>query len=146
MASELFSESQKTQVTDAIARAERRSSGEIRVHIERKCQEDVLDHAAFIFKELKMHETADRNGVLIYMSFDDHKLAIIGDKNIHAHLGDTFWQDVKNFLIAEFKKESYVMGLTTAIDRIGIELERYFPIQPSDTNELSNKISFGDNI
>jgi len=43
MAADLFTEEQKNQIMDAIKAAELNTSGEIRVHIERKCKEDVLD-------------------------------------------------------------------------------------------------------
>ncbi len=79
-AEDLLSETERAQVRDAIAAAEKRTSGEIRVHLEDHIEDEVLDHAAFIFEELGMHRTRDRNGVLIYLSVADRKLAVIGDE------------------------------------------------------------------
>ena len=56
-AKNFFSEADKKEITDAIAGAELNTSGEIRVHIENKCKEDVLDHAAFIFEKLHIYCT-----------------------------------------------------------------------------------------
>ncbi|MFO7829685.1 MAG: TPM domain-containing protein, partial [Bacteroidales bacterium] len=83
-ASEFFSTEQKKQITDAIKEAELNTSGEIRVHIEMDCKEDVLDRAAFMFEKLAMHKTELRNGVLFYLSIKDRKFAILGDAGINA--------------------------------------------------------------
>ena len=78
-------------IVKAIEKAEHQTSGEIRVHIESKCRAEVLDRAAWLFKKLKMHETKDRNGVLIYLSINDHKFAIIGDAGINKVVPEGFW-------------------------------------------------------
>ena len=62
MARDLFTEQEQQQIVEAIKEAELNTSGEIRVHIERNCKEDVLDHAAFMFDELGMQNTELRNG------------------------------------------------------------------------------------
>ena len=78
LAERFLTPGERDRVRAAIAEAERATSGELRVHLEDRCEEDVLDHAAFIFDELGMHRTAARNGVLIYVSVGDHRLAVIG--------------------------------------------------------------------
>ncbi len=77
MAKDLFTEQEQQQIVAAVKEAELNTSGEIKVHIERKCKEDVLDHAAFMFDELDMQKTELRNGVLIYLAVEDRKLAIL---------------------------------------------------------------------
>ena len=66
-----FTEENKLQITNAIRVAETNTSGEIRVHIESYCQDDVLDRAAYIFEKLEMHKTELRNGVLFYLAMKD---------------------------------------------------------------------------
>lgn len=145
MAQLFFSDDQQKQITDAIAEAERNTSGEIRLHIENRCKEEVLDRAAFIFKELDMHETELRNGVLFYVSYEDRKLAILGDKGINAKVPDDFWNVIKNTLLIRFKKDDYVGGLTEGIIEAGKQLKAHFPHSSEDENELSNEISYGKN-
>ena len=82
MAKDLFTEEQQLQIVAAVKEAELNTSGEIKVHIERRCKEDVLDHAAFMFDQLEMQKTELRNGVLIYLAVEDRKLAILGDAGI----------------------------------------------------------------
>lgn len=142
MAEAFFTKEQQKQVTNAIAEAELNTSGEIRVHIESTCKEDVLDRAAFIFKELEMHKTELRNGVLFYLSVEDHKLAILGDSGINSQVPKNFWLEIKDFLISEFRNGRYAEGLREGILKAGIQLKQHFPYQKGDVNELSNEISF----
>src|SRR5437868_11546654 len=90
-----FSEEERQQILSSIHKAERNTSGEIRLFVEDVCEENVLDRAAFIFKELKMHETKERNGVLFYLAFKSRKFAILGDAGIHSTVHKDFWHDIK---------------------------------------------------
>ena len=130
-------------VVKAIEGAEHQTSGEIRVHIESKCKVDVLDRAAWLFKKLKMHETKDRNGVLIYLSIVDHKFAIIGDAGINKVVPEGFWNDVKEMMIGYFSKGEFATGLINGIEMAGEHLKQYFPHQEDDVNELPDEISYG---
>ncbi len=142
-ASEFFSTEQKKQITDAIKEAELNTSGEIRVHIEMDCKEDVLDRAAFMFEKLAMHKTELRNGVLFYLSIKDRKFAILGDAGINAVTPDNFWDEIKETVISHFKNEDYAAGLSQGIKMAGNALKEHFPYQKDDINELSDDISFG---
>lgn len=140
---DLFSTSEKETILKAVESAEMRTSGEIRVHIEKQCKEDVLDHAAFIFSELKMHQTAERNGVLIYLSVDDHKFAIIGDAGINKKVGQNFWDTTKEAMLTLFKAGKISEGISKGVEMAGEQLSTHFPRKTDDLNELSNQISFG---
>ena len=140
---DFFTEEQQSAIVQAIADAEKATSGEIRVHLESSCKGDVLDNAVYIFKKLKMHKTALRNGVLVYLSINDRKLAILGDAGINAKVPDGFWDSIKDAMISNFTKGEITLGLTQGIHMIGEKLKTYFPYMEDDTNELSNEISFG---
>lgn len=143
MPKDLFTSEQKQQIVDAIHEAEKNTSGEIRVHIEKKCNEDVLDHAAFMFDALDMQKTAQRNGVLIYLSTEDHQLAILGDAGINQKVPINFWNNIKDLMISNFKQGKFTEGLTEGIKMSGEQLKIHFPYHKEDKNELSNDISFG---
>lgn len=138
-----FTVEEKQVIANAIKNAELNTSGEIRLHVEPKCKEDVLDHAAFIFGKLEMHKTENRNGILFYLSLDDHKFAVIGDAGINQKVGDEFWETIKNEMIPLFKEAKMVAGLALGIEKAGIELKKYFPYKSDDKNELDDEISFG---
>jgi uncharacterized membrane protein len=142
--SQFFKEKQKKQITDAIKHAELNTSGEIRVHIESDCKEEVLDRAAYIFEKLAMHKTELRNGVLFYLSVKDRKFAILGDAGINAVTPDNFWDEIKETVITHFKKEEFAQGLSKGIEMAGNALKEHFPYQTDDVNELSDDISFND--
>ncbi|PTB95777.1 hypothetical protein C9994_10280 [Marivirga lumbricoides] len=145
MAKDSFSKEERSEIVAAIKAAELQTSGEIQVHLENHCKEDVLDRAAHIFKVLKMHKTEERNGVLFYMVVKDHKFAILGDAGINKKVPVGFWDDIKESMRAEFKKGEITGGLKTGIQMAGEQLAAFFPFQKDDSNELPDEISFGKN-
>jgi uncharacterized membrane protein len=130
-------------IKKAIKKAEKVTSGEICLHIESSCKENVLDRAAWVFKTLEMHKTDQRNGVLIYLSIDDQKFAIIGDAGINAVVPPGFWDGVKTIMINRFTVREYAEGLIAGIEMAGEKLKEFFPWQKEDLNELSDEISYG---
>lgn len=138
----LDKEAQKL-IVYSIEKAESRTSGEIRVHIESRCKSNVLDRAATVFKTLSMHKTKERNGVLIYLSVNDRKFAIIGDIGINAKVPSDFWDSTKELVISHFKKGEFTEGILAGIELAGKHLAAYFPHQEDDVNELPDDISFG---
>lgn len=139
-----FTAEQKQQIVDAIAKAERNTSAEIRVHIENHCKEMVLDRAVRVFHSLKMDQTKDRNGVLIYVAMKDRVSAIIGDIHVNMYVDNNFWNDCYAEMAEYFKKEAFTQGICTAIHLLEIELKSHFPHQKDDVDELPNEITFGD--
>lgn len=138
-----FTEEQKHTIQKAIADAELNTSGEIRVHIDEKCKEDVLDKAANMFHQLKMDATELHNGVLFYLAVKDHKFAILGDKGINEKVPPDFWDHIKITMLEHFKQHEFTEGLSKGINMAGEKLKIHFPLQHNDTNELNNDMSFG---
>ncbi|MCB9181630.1 MAG: TPM domain-containing protein [Flavobacteriales bacterium] len=133
----------RAQVREAIGAAERRTSGELRVHLEDHIEEDVLDHAAYVFEELGMHRTRDRNGVLVYVAVADRQVAVLGDSGINEQVPDGFWTDVVGLLKLHFAAGRHAEGLVEAVHLIGEKLSSFFPLREDDTDELSNEVSIG---
>lgn len=139
-----FTQTQKEAMVAAIRQAEKDTSGEIRVHIEKHCKKSSLDRAVEVFAELKMHKTALRNGVLIYLALEDKKLSIIGDVGINTKVPGDFWDGIKNHMVENFRIGKICEGICEAIQEAGKQLKQYFPCQENDTNELPDDISFND--
>lgn len=135
---------EKQAILDAISAAEQLTSGEIRLHMENYCSADVLDRAAFIFRKLGMHKTAERNGVLFYIAVKDRKFAILGDAGINAKVPHDFWNNVKDVVLDDFANGRHAEGLAKGIEMAGDKLMKYFPRLEEDSNELANDISFGE--
>ena len=141
-ASSFFSKEQQAQILESVREAESETSGEIRVHIESSLKGDVLDRAAWLFKKLGMHNTAERNGVLFYLAVNDKKFAIIGDSGINAKVPAGFWDDISELLKKNFKEARFTEGLSEGILIAGEHLKIHFPHRLDDVNELPDEISF----
>ena len=144
-AADFFSKEDQILIKQAIEEAEKNTSGEIRIHIENKCPDDVMDRAAFLFAKLEMHKTQLRNGVLFYLAIHDHKFAILGDAGINAKVPKSFWNHTNEETLGYFKQGEFAKGLSEGIKMAGQQLKTHFPYQDDDVNELSDDISFGDN-
>jgi uncharacterized membrane protein len=129
------------KITEAIRNAEGRTSGEIRVHLEKKCQSSVLDRAADLFANLGMHKTKLRNGVLFYFAWEDRKFAILGDAGINSVVPDNFWDDIKIRMQVCFRSGHFVEGICEGIEMAGKKLKEKFPRETDDENELSDQVS-----
>ncbi len=137
-----LSETEKGKIQNAILEEEKKTTGEIRVHIQRICIEDPVKHAGKIFQRLEMHKTEERNGVLFYVAINSQAFALVGDIGIHQKVGQDFWNLVRDEVIAYFKKGEFTEGLVAGIHKCGIELNKYFPADDKvNPNELSNEIS-----
>lgn len=142
---EYFTPAEKDIIVTAIQEAERRTSGEIRIYVESKCEmvNPVL-RAREIFFQLKMNQTASRNGVLLYLAMDDHQLAVFGDEGIHQKVGHEFWQKEVAIMLEEFKQKHFIEGIAHIVEDIGEALVTHFPYDgTTDKNELPDDIVFG---
>ncbi|MBN8566182.1 MAG: TPM domain-containing protein [Flavobacteriales bacterium] len=138
---DFLSAADEQEIVQAIALAEKNTSGEIRVHIEKHSDTPPIARAREVFDELKMYKTEARNGVLFYVGVEDHTFAIIGDKGIDDVVESDFWECTKDIIIEHFKNKQFKEGLVNGIERAGNRLKEYFPYTSDDTNELSNEIS-----
>ena len=138
-----LSEKEEHEIVQAILKAERNTSGEIRVHIEAHTRLDHLDRAKEVFHLLKMDNTKEDNGVLIYVAVNDRKFVIYGDKGIDKVTPDNFWDTTRDTIQSQFKNENYKRGIIEGVLAAGKELEKHFPWNHDDINELSNEVSKG---
>lgn len=145
----LFSEADFAAITDAVRRAEAATAAEIRVHLERRVHRwpgqraDALRRARKVFAHLGMHLTAERHGVLIYLALDDRKLAIVGDEGIHGRVGDTYWEAVRDLMVAKLGEGRALDAVLSGVAEVGRVLAEHFPRRPDDRNQLSDQVSLG---
>jgi uncharacterized membrane protein len=128
-------------VSAAIAAAEAGTSAEIRVHLDARCPGEALARAALVFERLGMHRTAARNGVLIYVSIEDRKLAVLGDRGIHERVGQAYWDGLVEAVAGHFRGRRFREGLVHAVGEAGVALGRHFPRRPDDVDELPDRVS-----
>jgi uncharacterized membrane protein len=140
---DFLSSTEEQEIVNAIRVAEKNTSGEIRVHLEKSSKIDVFDRAMEVFHYLKMDNTKEQNGVLIYVAVEDKTFVIYGDKGINDIVGKDFWNATKDAIQTQFKIGNFKQGLVDGILKAGDALEKHFPWQHNDTNELPNEISKG---
>ncbi len=131
-------------ITRAITEAERRTSGELCVHVTPYCRGDVMERARHTFDQLQLYRTEHRNAVLIYVAFVDRRFAILGDRGIDERVPDGFWDDAAALLKRYLKAGLPVDGICRTVALLGEHLAAYFPAQRDDVNELSNDVTFDE--
>ena len=89
-----------------------------------------------------MNKTRDRNGVLFHVSPTDHNFTVIGDEGINLVTSDDFWDEIRKTVIQKFKKGKYAKGIIKGIEMTGKALQKHFPYQDDDKNELPDEISW----
>lgn len=142
-AQNLFTPEQRERILEAVRVAERHTSGEIRLHIEEHCLDNVADRAKQIFEQLEMDKTALRNGVLFYLAYKDHRFTIVGDIGINNVVPFNFWDNIKVAMQMKFRGGNFTEGLCLGIQMTGEQLQKHFPYQEDDINEIPDDISFG---
>src|SRR5438034_11062123 len=124
---EFLSKLEHDQIVESIREAELKTSGEIRVVIQRgKLKSDPLPAAQKKFHRLGMHKTRERNAVLIFVAPRAHKLAVVGDQAVHEKCGREFWQRVVEAMRHCFRTGRFSEGVGGAITVIGELLAQHF--------------------
>jgi uncharacterized membrane protein len=134
-------------VEAAIARAETRTSGEIRVSIAGFFVGSSRRLAESAFRRLGLHATRDRNGVLLLVAPARRQVVVLGDEAIHAQVGDAFWEEIAARVGTHFHEGRFTQGVVEAVDAIGEALARHFPAgaeSGGNPNELPDAIDVGD--
>ncbi len=132
-------------LSEAIAQAEKKTSGEIRVVVRhkrhwRERKLGVHEIAQREFHRLRMHHTKHRSGVLIMLLLSDRQFHIAADEGIHRRVADGTWDRIAEAMTASFREGKFVEGLSEAIREVGHVLSQHFPRLPDDRNELSDEI------
>ena len=132
------------RVREAIAEAEKKTCGEIRVSVSRFFWGPVRPVAERAFHRLQMDKTKERNGILFFIVPSRRRFVVLGDEGIHAHAGQDFWTETAAALSGRFRKGEFTEGLAEAILKAGDCLAAHFPYdRTTDVNELSDEIDYG---
>lgn len=141
--SSFFSDKESENLVRTIAEIEKNTIGELKIHVEDTCASSPYDRAVEVFQKLGMYKTREKTGVLIYLSTEDRKIAVIGDRGIHEKLGPLFWTEIISEMKRRFASESIWKGVQYGLSEIGKELIHHFPEKNKPVDELSNEISYG---
>jgi uncharacterized membrane protein len=140
---DFLSKTEEEEIVKAIQIAEAKTSGEIRVHIEKNTSLPALERAKEVFHLLKMDLTKLDNGVLIYIAVESHTFAIYGGHGIDQVVPKDFWETTRDAIRNQFKQGNFKQGLIDGILKAGDQLQQHFPWNENDVDELPNTISRG---
>lgn len=142
----LLTKQELKKISEAIAEAERTTSGEIRVSIRKRrgWKERSLtlhEYALKNFYELGMNKTKEKSGVLLFLSLSERAFQIVADEGINKKVSDKYWNDLAASLSSHFKEKNFCHGICVIVKEIGSTLSREFPRYANDLNELTNDVS-----
>jgi len=98
------------------------------------------DNAMKQFLARNVHRTAERTGVLIFVSLAEHYAAVVADSGINEHVGQHAWDKVVADLVSHARQNRLADGFVEAIGAVGAHLETHFPVRPDDQNELDDHL------
>lgn len=135
-------------ITQAIAQSETTHKGELRFAIEASLSpQQVLrdmgarERAMEIFAALRVWDTEDNSGVLIYVLLADHAIEIVADRGINLRTADGTWARIAQAMQDEFGHGRYEAGALAGIAAVSRELSRHLPAADGDHNELSDDVT-----
>ena len=138
----LISPEEQNRLLDKIASIEKRSSGEVRIHVSGRRAADPLASARRVFTSLGMKATRRRNGVLVFLSLPSRRFAIVGDEGIDRVTPAEYWDVLRDTLAARFASGQFCEGLLEILDRVEAVLAEHFPYEKGDVDELPNELSY----
>ncbi len=108
----------------------------------RHMDEAVLARAEQAFFEHGLHETREGTGVLVFASLREHRAVVIGDRGIHARMGDAEWKKAVDALVEGLRRDDPARGFEAAIDVVGARLAEHFPRKDGEpvANELPDAL------
>lgn len=98
----------------------------------------VLLRAQLELQTSNVKNTKDSTGVLIFVSLLEKQVCVLADKAVSKHFKDKDWQDVVNLILKGLKNKNMAQGFEDGILKCGNLLQKEFPIQKNDINELEN--------
>jgi uncharacterized membrane protein len=124
-----------------VAASERQHSGEIRVCIEAGLPLSYLwrglsarDRAVMLFGKLRVWDTADNSGVLIYLLLAERAIEVVADRGLNAHVSAAQWQAIVAGMQAAFRGGDFAAGLRHAVGEVDGLLRQHFALQPGQAN------------
>ncbi len=136
-----FTKEERERILGAIKEAEKKTTGEIAVHLVRKVRGDIFERGKEAFFRLGLHKTLRRNAVLFFISTGQRKFAILADEGINKNVPENFWKEIALEIEENFRKGNFAEGILRAIKLTGEKLSEYFPYEKTDKNEIPDQIT-----
>jgi len=144
LAHRAFPRSTLEKIEQAVKASERQHRGEIRFVAEASLRPDRLRlstrrRAEQVFAGLRVWDTEQNSGVLIYVQLVDRRIEIVADRGIAARVRQEEWDAICRSMESEFRKGNFETGAISAIEAVTSILAREFPARGANPNELPDK-------
>lgn len=137
-----LSEDEVARLEAKIAAAESKTSAQIKIAVANREWLGLKRKARQIFKAHGLDKTAQRNCVLVLLVLKNRELLIYGDESIHQAVGQDYWDDVRDQMMAEFRQGRFYDGFAVGVQRLGERLAALFPVAQESRDEIANQILF----
>ena len=141
-----FSAADLAAIGAAIAAGETRHRGELRFVAEGSLPLAALWHelsarerAVELFAALRVWDTAENSGILIYVQLVEHRVEILADRGIAARVPQAEWDAICRDMESSFRKGEWRQGALQAVSRAGALLASRLPAGDSNPNELPDR-------
>lgn len=141
-----FDKATQAAIGQAVAAAERQHRGELRWVVEGSLPLlDLLRHtdarrrAIDLFARLRIWDTSENSGILIYVQLADRRVEILADRGIAARVPQVQWDTLCRTMESAFAAGNYRNGAVQAIAAAGALLREHFPAASDHPNELPDR-------
>lgn len=140
------------RLAQRVAASEKRHTGEVRICIEAGLPISYLwrgaparERAVAMFGKLRVWDTEQNNGVLVYLLLAEHAIEIVADRGLNRHVTPAQWQAMVARMSAAFQEGRFEDGLTQALEEVSALLVEHFPLQDgaAQANELPDEPVIG---
>jgi uncharacterized membrane protein len=129
------------RIGQRVAASERRHSGEIRVCVEAGLPFSYIrrhatprERAVAMFGKLRVWDTEQDNGVLIYLLLAEHAIEIVADRGLNRHVDAAEWERIAATMREAFRSHRFEDGLNQAVDAVDALLVRHFALAGGSPN------------
>ena len=133
-------------IEKAIANGEAQHGGEVRFAVEHALEPAALfrgqsgrSRAIEVFSHLRLWDTDERNGVLIYLLLADRDIEIVADRGVNAKVGAGEWETICRQMEASLKRGQHGDAVVAGIEAAARLLAKHFPRRAGDRNELPDR-------
>jgi uncharacterized membrane protein len=133
-------------IEQGIARSEGAHGGEIRFAVEPAldtaplfADQPARERALEVFSLLRLWDTEDRNGVLIYLLLAERDIEIVADRGVNAKVSAAEWEGICQTMEAELRRGDFTKGVLEGIEAVSRLLAKHFPRRAGNRNELPDR-------
>lgn len=137
------------RIMQRVTASEQRHSGEIRICVEAGLPTSYLwryfwhkvpmktilrERAVMMFSKLHIWDTAQNNGVLVYLLLAERDIELVADRGINQYIDHAEWKAIVKRLSSALHDNKFEDGLTQALEEVSAILMRHFELKPGDKN------------